>query len=512
MGIYIELKRVGDAITDQEWQAVYEETLLALEKYPFADRLKEDTGLGREYHKTVHAKERSLLPVYNGNGWSTIGDMETYQYAEPFVLVRNNGYYKEAVSYDEGKNILECITKNQPYVSIWDNKTQGEPYHIPLLAIACLIEDRLQGKVMVQGNIRNFEVEEACKCINEYVTKPIGYPLVMDAHRLITQLQAIHKGARQQLKHFFNLYTDLLDNQIRELLEQSVGKKRLAEYYQYQLSVHAVEQEEFIQIVQQMLQIGFELEEVGNIFITAKERNQGEIEGFIEHILAERVSVYFLKKEEIYIPGNIEGQMIFAFDALAGYNRNKHEMFGEERQSIIDTLNRCFSFEVNDINEIAVRVSCREKAKEEACKRYLNLFNTVSEKQRKLYEDYDIVSADELVKWQLGKTIAPELEAHLDKILKSFRTPSAITVEAEEIINLTHDKTKLFYMLTQISTRFLLPDIFWKYIKKNIDRENVIKAIVLLFFANATRTLDYEIIKYTLCNTGFLEEYILARM
>ena len=37
--------------------------------------------------------------------------------------------------------------------SLWDAKTQGEPYHMYLLAIACLIEDRLGDKAFVRGDI-----------------------------------------------------------------------------------------------------------------------------------------------------------------------------------------------------------------------------------------------------------------------------------------------------------------------------------------------------------------------
>lgn len=37
--------------------------------------------------------------------------------------------------------------------SLWDAKTQGEPYHMYLLAIACLIEDRLGDKAFVHGDI-----------------------------------------------------------------------------------------------------------------------------------------------------------------------------------------------------------------------------------------------------------------------------------------------------------------------------------------------------------------------
>lgn len=35
----------------------------------------------------------------------------------------------------------------------WGAKTQGEPYHMYLLAIACLMEDRLGEKAFIYGDI-----------------------------------------------------------------------------------------------------------------------------------------------------------------------------------------------------------------------------------------------------------------------------------------------------------------------------------------------------------------------
>lgn len=42
---------------------------------------------------------------------------------------------------------------NQTYF-LWDSKTQGEPYHLYLLAIACLIEDRPGEKAFVYTKIK----------------------------------------------------------------------------------------------------------------------------------------------------------------------------------------------------------------------------------------------------------------------------------------------------------------------------------------------------------------------
>lgn len=48
---------------------------------------------------------------------------------------------------------------NQTYF-LWDAKTQGEPYHLYLLAIVCLIEDRLGEKAIAY--LRTLEISIEC--------------------------------------------------------------------------------------------------------------------------------------------------------------------------------------------------------------------------------------------------------------------------------------------------------------------------------------------------------------
>lgn len=307
MGIYITLKRVSDGITDQEWEEVYKETLIALKNYPFADKVLAKTYNGKRYYQADQAKERDLSPLCEGRGWHTIGDLETCQYAESFILAADNNYYRRSEEANKSKDILECITEDKQCATVWDSKTQGEPYHVPLLAIACLLEDRLEGKAIVQGNIRKFEIEEACEWINKYVDKEVGYPVIAEPRKLITRLNKIYSKTEEQLKHFYDLYIDTLGNEIRGVLEEVLGSDMLWKYYQEQLEKIEVDTKEFIGLVEQMMQIGYTLEEVAAAFEDSKERNRDEIETFIRYILTERISVYYLPKEEVYTPGNVGG-------------------------------------------------------------------------------------------------------------------------------------------------------------------------------------------------------------
>lgn len=53
------------------------------------------------------------------------------------------------------------------------------------------------------------------------------------------------------MDHFYKLYIDVLDNEIRDVLEEIIGKEALLKHYQEQLAIREVKSQEFIQTAQQ---------------------------------------------------------------------------------------------------------------------------------------------------------------------------------------------------------------------------------------------------------------------
>lgn len=512
MGIYITLKRVSSGITDSEWEEVYKETLIALKNYPFADKVLAKTYNGKRYYQADQAKERDLSPLCEGRGWHTIGDLETCQYAESFILAADNNYYRRSEEANKSKDILEYITEDKQCATVWDSKTQGEPYHVPLLAIACLLEDRLEGKAIVQGNIRKFEIEEACEWINKYVDKEVGYPVIAEPRKLITRLNKIYSKTEEQLKHFYDLYIDTLGNEIRGVLEEVLGSDMLWKYYQEQLEKIEVDTKEFIGLVEQMLQIGYTLEEVAAAFEHSKERNRDEIETFIRYILTERISVYYLPKEEVYTPGNVQGQMVFMFDALMGYNRNKYELSEKERVELADRLKSIFPARMKAIDNITVEAAEKKKEKVQQYEAYLEMLNTKLDQQRQDLENYDIVAINDLISWEKGDTIAPDVEDWLKEVVNILQMRDKELEAMNELLQQLRDGDKLEYMLREECSKFLLPKLFWEYINENRENDKVLMVIVILLKVDVTGANIYNLIKYLLCNPQLIENYLLEQI
>lgn len=512
MGIYITLKRVSDGITDHEWEEVYKETLIALKNYPFADKVLAKTYNGKKYYQADCAKERDLSPLCEGRGWHTIGDLETCQYGESFVLLADNNYYKRKQETQAVQDIIKCVTGDKKCVTVWDSKTQGEPYHIPLLAIGCLIEDRLEGKVIMQGNIRQFEVEEGCKWINKYVDKEVGYPVIADPQKLITRLQRIYSKTEDQLKHFYNLYIDVLEDKVRGVLEQALGKDVLRQYYQEQLDTSEVDTKEFVLVAEQMLKIGYRLEEVAAAFKHSKARSRYEIETFIRYILNERISVCFLPKEEVYTLCNVGGQMVFMFDAIMGYNRNKYELTEEERVCLANRLKAIFLEYTNAIDDIITEAIEKKKEKVQCYEAYLDMLNAKLDQQREYLEDYDIVAIEELIDWEKGDTMSPDIEEWLKEVAQILQIADEELKEMNELLKKLRASDTLEYMLREESSKFLLPKVFWEYINENRKNDKVLMVIVILLRVDVTDANTYNLIKYILCNPKLIEDYFLEQI
>lgn len=59
----------------------------------------------------------------------------------------------------------------------WGSKTQGLDYHIPLLAIGCLLETRFPDAVAVSGDITLSQCRKAVDWANQFLSKSIMVPV-----------------------------------------------------------------------------------------------------------------------------------------------------------------------------------------------------------------------------------------------------------------------------------------------------------------------------------------------
>ena len=153
MGIHIGIT-VSTHISPERWQAVYEEAL----------NLAKKLNLAEHREKEIHGHAvRCLVPTeeseWNGkNGFWAVADYTFRDSGEGFFFHKELRLPED----DEPVDILalrasqiDMIRTNIPeknYQKLWGDKTQGHTYHIALLAIGCLVQDRLGDDALVHSD------------------------------------------------------------------------------------------------------------------------------------------------------------------------------------------------------------------------------------------------------------------------------------------------------------------------------------------------------------------------
>ncbi|MBI3272848.1 MAG: hypothetical protein HYZ53_27925 [Planctomycetes bacterium] len=77
---------------------------------------------------------------------------------------------------------------------VLEDKTQGEPYHVPLLAAAMLFEDRFRRHALVSGDIDAAQAAGAQAGIREVLGRKVAHPVRANAPALVRRLRPRFKG------------------------------------------------------------------------------------------------------------------------------------------------------------------------------------------------------------------------------------------------------------------------------------------------------------------------------
>lgn len=247
MGIHIHLF-VSKSVTKQEWNSVYEESLLLAKAFPLAD-FKKTNIKDIETYCLVPTHEYEDSSIWNTEhkkvGWCTVGDYETLDTGEDYYTPR---YLIEDEEFDinAGDAILGAIPLYNDFEEddigddqvyhLWGNKTQGKPYHMYLLAIACMVESRLGKKAFVAGDITRGQCRKAVALANEYLEKPIDMPERCDMEQLHKRISKLSFGPKEQLCIFISFYLGTKDAEFGNYLRANFPSDVCYEYWKDRFS------------------------------------------------------------------------------------------------------------------------------------------------------------------------------------------------------------------------------------------------------------------------------------
>lgn len=237
MGVFINLHIIPNRIDPEDWRAVYRETLTLIHAFPFLSRVRGEDGF------PYAARTTETKDLADGcTGWYVDGDMRNGSNMESYQLVEDiQNYQQRENGEDNGYDILLDglydleVGHPQCSINIWGNKTQGEPAHIFLLAIACLICDRFPHAAFVDGDISAGQCYQATQWANQFLTSPIGMPVTADIERLLPRLKSAGLTEQQRLEVFFELALARKDSDLGDCLKDSFSPQDISAYYREKL-------------------------------------------------------------------------------------------------------------------------------------------------------------------------------------------------------------------------------------------------------------------------------------
>ena len=214
MGLNINLVINFKGIAPEAWENTWLESLDILQRFPIPlARHSIEQKNGQKRH--VYTRKLILDKGSPKECWYLEGDLLSGQFSETFDLYRHLSAYTKASGTEACFEHSVFLTDEPDYADssnglrIWDSKTQGHPFHLAVLAVGILLENRFPGKCYVYGDIEDKQIEVVLEWLDKALGKNLQAPICFDAERLFQQLDAIYKKDKKgAIARFSGLYQD----------------------------------------------------------------------------------------------------------------------------------------------------------------------------------------------------------------------------------------------------------------------------------------------------------------
>jgi hypothetical protein len=236
MGLYINLAVNFKGIEDKDWEAAWKESMDIFKRFPLPlSHHSIETEKGKKRH--VYSRNLVLNKGKKDECWYLEGDLLSMQSGETFVLNRHLAAYKEEYSAHHGCFNASVFKTNEPEypsssngVELWDSKTQGYPFHLAVLAVGIMMENRFPANCYMYGDIELKQVEVMLEWLEKVYGKPYNKPICFDADRLYEQLNTAYSNKKALFERFTSLYQGDRTDEFKALL-RFLGKKGTFDHY-----------------------------------------------------------------------------------------------------------------------------------------------------------------------------------------------------------------------------------------------------------------------------------------
>lgn len=497
MGIFI-YEAVSKSVTEDEWKKVYEETLTLVEAFPLAERGR-ITYAGKEVICAVPSREQ-ITTDYRGRekaGWSASMDYDTLKRAEEYYLPRDLLCGREP-SPEAGDAIMGVLPAYLNYdwkdercshtYSLWDAKTQGEPYHMYLLAIGCLIEERLGEKAFVYGDITFGQCRKAVEMANQYLDQPIRVPARCEMGRWYERIRRLPLEESEKVTIFEKLYLGLEDENFYSFMSANFGVDALWEYWKRVFKASRIGTRGFAGNLKRYLSSGLGLEELCQIVCLEKDGERQD-EEFIRMVMDSKLHLREKNTRDCLDIHPESEQPYSIWSLFAGFTFGAAHNVKVDRYLPIEEIRRALKKGLGkdcDVDGCIDRYLEEEAAapeidlskgnlsqeelermvKADASEVFQQMMDKEADKLQNVSDQYDISSYEDLDRYKKGSTVAPGV---MEALGKSFRVYHDAVKEQryKELMKGSHVE-RCAYLIEQ-NRYLMLRDRDWMQIFSEIE-------------------------------------------
>lgn len=484
MGIFIYLK-LSPRVSKKEWSAVYEESLKLVEAFPLARMVR------REFYGAstfCAVKTEECTDSYGRTGWWADGDMETLGTAERYFIPRNLGI--DADTNEPQDDALFGLAASYTDIIEWEDprcknlrelfgdKTQGEYYHRLLLAVGCLIVDRLGKKASIFGDITKGQCAASVDMVNKVLDKPIQVPSQCDMQRFCDRIKEMNLSPLDEVVFFTECILANKDEKLGHFMQEHFSMEQLKLYWMEQMMERVQEECSLKGILKEYVTMGFPISAWCQY---VKELDAGK-EGYFEKAVRDILDLKLHKEEKyledwntmdqenpgLYGIGTLFGKALFG--GLRNYHVNKY--IPMEALKVI--LSEAFSGQCNVEEIITKYLEEEQKAEEEgtgeedAGLKFNRKMDEVHAFQCQEKEEFDITDMENLECFEEGDTLEPRLEKAVKESFQ-FYTNAAEEDKFKELMNGEHSDRCKF--LVESNKRLLLRESDWIHIFEEIEKD-----------------------------------------
>lgn len=425
-----------------------------IDKLPLAEKITKNIH-GIDTICLVRTKERmekyGWIREETRTGWFADGDYNWMNTAEDYFLSRDL-VKEDEIDPRAGDAILcylaaHCLGYRwkddicSHTYGIWGGKTQGEVYHMYLLAIACLIEARLGEKAFVYGDITRGQCRKAVEIANKYLENPIEMPDRCYMDRLFDRISKLPLSLEEKYRLFDSAYLGSKDGEYGDFVRKVFSEGTISTCWKKKLTEYEIGTSGFSSFFREYMTQGFGLEELCGYVKLQDKDGQDIHRKFVMRIMDAKMHIREKNCEDpLSIDPEAEGTYsiwtLFAQFGFAGARNKKIDRYipiDEIRKAL-----RAGMSQYDDIDQIIdeylekeaqqIEINLEEaKKSEESFEQAVEqdaseVFNQIMDKKREEFEKdqekYDIGEAEKLKFFEKDDTIRTGLAEALGKSRK----------------------------------------------------------------------------------------------